>query len=145
MRSIFRYLIRPVLTLCALLLVAGGHASAHHSFAPFDLTKEKTITGTVSKFEWTNPHSWVWVDVPNEKGGVDSWAVEGTEPELPRASRLDEDHAEAGRQGHDVRAAVEERGERRHVRAGDARGRPRADAIGTTDRLTQETAYIADQ
>ena len=80
MRSIFRYLIRPVLTLCALLLVAGGHASAHHSFAPFDLTKEKTITGTVSKFEWTNPHSWVWVDVPNEKGGVDSWAVEGMSP-----------------------------------------------------------------
>jgi len=80
MRSIFRYLIRPVLTLCALLLVAGGHASAHHSFAPFDLTKEKTITGTVSKFEWTNPHSWVWVDVSNEKGGVDSWAVEGMSP-----------------------------------------------------------------
>jgi len=56
MTSIFRYLIVPVLTLCALLLVAGGNASAHHSFAPFDLTKEKTITGTVSKFEWTNPH-----------------------------------------------------------------------------------------
>jgi len=80
MRSIFRYLIVPVLTLCGLLLVAGGTASAHHSFAPFDLTKEKTITGTVSKFEWTNPHSWVWVDVPNEKGGVDSWAVEGMSP-----------------------------------------------------------------
>jgi Family of unknown function (DUF6152) len=80
MRSIFRYLIVPVLTLCGLLLVAGGTASAHHSFAPFDLTKEKTITGTVSKFEWTNPHSWIWVDVPNEKGGVDSWAVEGMSP-----------------------------------------------------------------
>ena len=80
MRSIFRYLIVPMLTLCAFLLVAAGNASAHHSFAPFDLTKEKTITGTVSKFEWTNPHSWVWVDVPNEKGGVDSWAVEGMSP-----------------------------------------------------------------
>jgi len=80
MTSIFRYLIVPVLTLCALLLVAGKNASAHHSFAPFDLTKEKTITGTVSKFEWTNPHSWIWVDVTNEKGGVDSWAVEGMSP-----------------------------------------------------------------
>jgi hypothetical protein len=80
MRSIFRYLIIPVLTLCGLLLAAGGTASAHHSFAPFDLTKEKTITGTVSKFEWTNPHSWIWVDVPNEKGGVDNWAVEGMSP-----------------------------------------------------------------
>ncbi len=80
MRSFVRYLIVPVLTLCGLLFVAGGHASAHHSFAPFDLTKEKTITGTVSKFEWTNPHSWIWVDVPNEKGGVDTWAVEGMSP-----------------------------------------------------------------
>jgi Family of unknown function (DUF6152) len=80
MRSIFRYLIVPMLTLCALLLVTGGSASAHHSFAPFDLTKEKTITGTVSKFEWTNPHSWIWIDVTNEKGGVDSWAVEGMSP-----------------------------------------------------------------
>ena len=80
MRAIFRYLILPVLTLSGLLLVAGVTASAHHSFAPFDLTKEKTITGTVSRFEWTNPHSWIWVDVPNEKGGVDPWAVEGMSP-----------------------------------------------------------------
>jgi hypothetical protein len=80
MKAIFRYLIVPGLTLCGLLLAAGGHASAHHSFAPFDLTKEKTITGTVSRFEWTNPHSWIWVDVPNEKGGVDNWAVEGMSP-----------------------------------------------------------------
>ena len=79
MRAIFRYLIVPVLTLSGLLLVAGT-VSAHHSFAPFDLTKEKTITGTVSRFEWTNPHSWIWVDVPNEKGGVDNWAVEGMSP-----------------------------------------------------------------
>jgi hypothetical protein len=79
MRAIFRYLIVPVVTLSGLLLVAGT-VSAHHSFAPFDLTKEKTITGTVSRFEWTNPHSWIWVDVPNEKGGVDNWAVEGMSP-----------------------------------------------------------------
>jgi hypothetical protein len=80
MRAIFRYLIVPVLTLCGLVLAAGATATAHHSFSPFDLTMEKTITGTVSKFEWTNPHSWIWVDVPNEKGGVDSWAVEGMSP-----------------------------------------------------------------
>ena len=80
MRAIFRYLIMPAIALCGLVLLAGLTASAHHSFAPFDLTMEKTITGTVSRFEWTNPHSWIWVDVPNEKGGVDSWAVEGMSP-----------------------------------------------------------------
>ena len=59
---------------------AGVTASAHHSFAPYDLTAEKTITGTVTRFEWTNPHSWIWLDVPNGKGGVDTWGVEGMSP-----------------------------------------------------------------
>jgi hypothetical protein len=63
-------------------LVAGAarSAAAHHSFAPFNLTTEKTITGTVKSFEWTNPHTWVWIDVPNDKGGVDTWGVEGMSP-----------------------------------------------------------------
>jgi hypothetical protein len=80
MTVICRYPIVRALLLCGLILVAGTVASAHHSFAPFDLTTEKTITGTVSKFEWTNPHSWIWVDVPNDKGGVDKWAIEGMSP-----------------------------------------------------------------
>jgi hypothetical protein len=65
---------------CGLLLASVAPARAHHSFAPFDLTQEKTITGTVSRFEWTNPHSWIFVDVPNDKGGVDTWAIEGMSP-----------------------------------------------------------------
>jgi hypothetical protein len=69
----------PTLAAC-LLVLAAAPARAHHSFAPFDLTQEKTITGTVSRFEWTNPHSWIFVDVPNDKGGVDSWAIEGMSP-----------------------------------------------------------------
>ena len=63
-------------------LVAGGAslASAHHSAAAFDLTAQKTITGTIKKFDWTNPHTWAWIDVPNEQGGVDTWGVEGMSP-----------------------------------------------------------------
>ncbi len=80
MKGIFRYLIVAALTLCGVVLAAGKTATAHHSFAPFDMTMEKTISGTVSRFEWTNPHSWIWVDVPNGKGGVDSWAIEGMSP-----------------------------------------------------------------
>jgi hypothetical protein len=78
MKAIIRYLVPAIVT--GGFAVAGVSVSAHHSFAPFDLSTEKTITGTVSKFEWTNPHSWIWVDVPNEKGGVDAWAVEGMSP-----------------------------------------------------------------
>lgn len=58
----------------------GASLAAHHSFAPFDLTSERTITGTVNRFEWTNPHSWIWVDVPNDKGGTDTWGIEGMSP-----------------------------------------------------------------
>jgi hypothetical protein len=79
MKAIGRY-IGAVGILIGGLAASGVTVRAHHSFAPFDLTMERTITGTVSRFEWTNPHSWIWVDVPNEKGGVDSWAVEGMSP-----------------------------------------------------------------
>ena len=42
-------------------------ASAHHSFAMFDATKEVTMSGTVKEFEWTNPHSWLRVTVNDPK------------------------------------------------------------------------------
>ena len=62
------------------LAIAGVHVSAHHSFAVFDMTQEKTITGVVSKFEWTNPHTFIWVDVANDKGVVETWGIEGMSP-----------------------------------------------------------------
>jgi hypothetical protein len=66
--------------LAAAVLTAGASAAAHHSFAPFNTDTEKTITGTVNRFEWTNPHTWVWIDVPDEKGGVVTWGGEGMSP-----------------------------------------------------------------
>jgi hypothetical protein len=41
-------------------------ALAHHSFGRYDMAKTADIEGTVNKFEWTNPHSWLFVDVPSE-------------------------------------------------------------------------------
>ena len=67
-------------------LVIGGLAmgsvqlSAHHSFAAFDMSKEQTITGVVSRFDWTNPHTFIWVDVTNDKGVVETWGIEGMSP-----------------------------------------------------------------
>jgi Family of unknown function (DUF6152) len=61
-------------------LMGASSAAAHHGYAVFDLTTQKTVTGTLNKFEWTNPHTWVWVDVPNDKGGVDTWGFEGMSP-----------------------------------------------------------------
>jgi hypothetical protein len=62
------------------LVIGGSALSAHHSFAAFDMSKQETITGVVSRFDWTNPHTFIWVDVPNEKGVVESWAIEGMSP-----------------------------------------------------------------
>lgn len=68
------------LILAGLIAAAAGVAAAHHGFAVFDTSAQKTITGTVKQFEWTNPHTWVWLDVPNDKGGVDTWGFEGMSP-----------------------------------------------------------------
>ncbi len=65
--------------LAVALLVASASVFAHHSFSAFNTETEKTITGTVNRFEWTNPHTWVWVDV-NEGGKVVTWGVEGMSP-----------------------------------------------------------------
>jgi hypothetical protein len=66
--------------LAMLLAVATASVSAHHSFAAFNMTEEKTITGKVKTVEWTNPHIWIWVDVPNAAGGTDTYGFEGMSP-----------------------------------------------------------------
>ncbi len=53
---------------------------AHHSFAMFDRDKQVTLNGTVHEFQWTNPHSWIEIDVPDGKGGSDKWGVELNSP-----------------------------------------------------------------
>ena len=66
----------------ALLTVAAlpQGASAHHSFAMFDNAKTVSLSGTVREFQYTNPHSWVQLLVPNATGGVDEWSLEGGSP-----------------------------------------------------------------
>jgi len=71
--------IRFVAILAAALMTTAA-AGAHHSFAPFNTETEKTITGTVNRFEWTNPHTWLWIDVTDENGKVVTWGVEGMSP-----------------------------------------------------------------
>ena len=66
--------------LAAALIAAAAPAFAHHSFAMFDITKQQTVTGTVSRIDWTNPHIWLWIDVPNDKGGSDTYGFEGMSP-----------------------------------------------------------------
>src|SRR5262245_60556553 len=64
----------------ALLVASAGIAAAHHSFVAFNMNEEKTVTGTVNKVEWTNPHIWIWIDVPDGKGGKANYGFEGMSP-----------------------------------------------------------------
>jgi hypothetical protein len=58
-----------------LLFVASGYA--HHPFAAeYDWTKPVTITGSVSKLEWTNPHAFLYVDGKDENGNMKQWKLE---------------------------------------------------------------------
>jgi len=54
---------------------------AHHSFAAeYDSNQLVTLTGTISKVEWTNPHIYVYLDVKDAGGKVTTWALEGYPP-----------------------------------------------------------------
>ena len=70
--------------IAGVLLLTGGKAMAHHSFAAeFDATKRVTLTGVVTKVEWTNPHVWVYFNVKDEKTGeVTNWGAEMGPPHL---------------------------------------------------------------
>jgi hypothetical protein len=75
---------RPARALAAIVLslTTVTSAAAHHSFAMFDTAKRVTVVGTVTAFEWTNPHVYIELDVPGEKGAVKHWSIELGSPSI---------------------------------------------------------------
>jgi hypothetical protein len=67
---------RNYLAPVAALGLLAAPAWAHHSTAMFDMTKAMTLTGTVKEFQWTNPHSWIQVNVTDARGVTKEWSVE---------------------------------------------------------------------
>jgi Family of unknown function (DUF6152) len=61
-------------------IVTASPALAHHSAAMFDDQTTVEITGTVKEFQYTNPHSWLLVDVKNADGSVTTWGFEAEGP-----------------------------------------------------------------
>lgn len=62
----------------ALMLTLNTAASAHHSFAVYDHTRTLTLHGTVTKFQWTNPHAFLELDVKQPDGTIKHYSVELT-------------------------------------------------------------------
>ena len=71
---------RWIAVLAVLLTAIVIPSFAHHSFAAeFDINRKITLTGVVTKVEWTNPHTYFYVDVP-DGGKVTNWALETAGP-----------------------------------------------------------------
>src|ERR1700722_8135587 len=71
-----------VMALSSSILLSLWPALAHHSSAAFDLEHRITVKGTVTKFEWANPHAFIYLDVKNQSGVVEPWRVEGNSPNM---------------------------------------------------------------
>jgi Family of unknown function (DUF6152) len=55
---------------------------AHHSSAAFDLGHEIALKGTVTNFEWTNPHAFIYLDVKTDDGSAEAWRIEANSPNM---------------------------------------------------------------
>ena len=72
---------RIALFVIGVALLSAQTLSAHHSFAAeFDRNSPVTLTGSVTRVDWGNPHIWVVLDVKDDTGKVSNWGVEGGAP-----------------------------------------------------------------
>ena len=85
---------RIVLWVCVLAAWLAPPLAAHHSGTMFEEKKTVTLEGVVKEFQYTNPHSWLLVDVTNEDGTVTTWGFEAEGPStLARAGIKPSDFA----------------------------------------------------
>ena len=64
------------LTIALAMLPGVTPSFAHHSTAMYNMANPTTVTGTVKRFEWTNPHAFIYLEVTDEKGNKVEWAIE---------------------------------------------------------------------
>jgi hypothetical protein len=70
------------------LAMAAAPGLAHHSGAMFEKQKTITVEGVVKEFQYTNPHSWLLVDVTNKDGSVTTWGFEAEGPSTLQRARI---------------------------------------------------------
>ena len=88
------------------LLVAAPWSSAHHSvLGQFDVSKSVTLTGTISKVDWINPHPYVYLDVKHPSGAVTRWALSTIPIAMLRKAQITRAEL-AGKPGESVTVAA---------------------------------------
>ncbi len=81
----------------SLLVAAAAPAFAHHAFAAeFDAKKPVKLRGTVTKMEWINPHTWIYMDVKKPDGTVEEWMIEAGTPNTLLRRGFTRDSLKAG-------------------------------------------------
>ena len=89
---------RLALSVCFALTLAASAAAHHNMSALFDFSQRFTSTGTLMKVDWRNPHIYLFVDVKNDKGQVETWSFEGPSPGFFRQRDVGKENFEASMQ-----------------------------------------------
>jgi hypothetical protein len=70
----------PIGSLLVCLLTVSAPAFAHHAWHGYDMANVTTVKGTVTQFDWGNPHVWISFEMTDDKGNVEKWAAGGPSP-----------------------------------------------------------------
>jgi hypothetical protein len=88
------------------LLAIAGPAFAHHAWHGYDMANLTTVRGTVTRFDWGNPHVWKYFDATDDKGNVEKWAAGGPSPSRMAGTGWDKETLKPGDQitavGHKI-------------------------------------------
>jgi hypothetical protein len=82
--------------LVAAFLLIPAVAGAHHSFVNFDRNQQREVTGTVTRFEWKNPHVYIHLAVAGNGGAREAWQIEAASPSIMRTREWSRDSLEVG-------------------------------------------------
>ena len=89
------------------LLAISGPALAHHAWHGYDMANLTSVKGTVTQFDWANPHVWIYLEVKDEKADVEKWNAGGPSPSRMANTGWDKETLKPGDQitatGHPAR------------------------------------------
>lgn len=89
--------LRHIILAAGLASLGATYVLAHHSLAAeFDSTKPITLTGTLTKLDWRNPHAWIYLDVRNAAGVIEKWQCELGSPNAMTRAGFTQDDVKVG-------------------------------------------------
>jgi hypothetical protein len=94
-------------SLVVFLLAVSGPALAHHAWHGYDMENVASVKGTVTQFDWGNPHVWISFEAKDDKGSVEKWSAGGPSPSRMAGTGWDKDTLKPGDQitavGHRIK------------------------------------------